>query len=426
MFTVKVYVLSFESCRREQYGQKLYKIVDGWLLAYVLNLRDLSREFDYKAEAIMDHVRARSETSKEYVRAVERLGEESSDANRRLPRYSGSRILEGGFTKPFSKGLKTRGDAQSWLDYVLNGVVVGAVDGSQIYPDKSYAIPIGVVQTAGIYNRHTDAGEFGERTTVEVITPIEFERAHVYAYSSEFIDAHRFRAECEEIKRLLCEHDEIFVLLDGSLVLSHLNALNKNIREVYLDAINGLFQTSEKTSNPVIAYTDTTHPSDITQMLHHLYSLKNTRLQDIPLIQTYLSNWGDRTSVFLCDRDDRRAIGKGFGSAGKRSILDRYDRFRDTIAFFYINLGARIGRAEYPVWAHEEGMTETIADILRAESIIRGGYPDLLIQAHRVALIRTREHRLFHTMLENFCHVHNLPFSKSRKEVHKQMPVRES
>ncbi|RLG25550.1 nuclease [Methanosarcinales archaeon] len=389
-------------------------------MAYVLNLGDLGKEFDCKADAIRDYVRVRSDVGGEYVRAVGRLAGESSTVNQRLPRYSGSRILEGGFIKPFSHNLKTRGEAHAWLDCVMDGVVVGAVDGSQIYPDKGYDVPIGVVQTAGIYNRHTGAGDFGERTRVELITPVQFERARVYAYSSEFVDAHRFRAECEEIKQLLCEHDEIFVLLDGSLILSHISALNRNIREVYLGAIKDLFQTSEKTENPVIAYTDATRPGDITKMLYHLYALKKTRLQDIPLIQTYLSNWGDRTSAFLCDRDDRRATGDGFGN---KSILDRYGEFRDAIAFFYINLGSGIGRAEYPVWAHEKGMTETIADILRAESIIRGGYPDLLIHAHRRALIRTQEHRLFYAMLENFCHANDLPFSKSRKQVHKQMPV---
>jgi len=188
----------------------------------VLNLGDLGKEFDCKADAIRDYVRVRSDVGGEYVRAVGRLAGESSTVNQRLPRYSGSRILEGGFIKPFSHNLKTRGEAHAWLDCVMDGVVVGAVDGSQIYPDKGYDVPIGVVQTAGIYNRHTGAGDFGERTRVELITPAQFERARVYAYSSEFVDAHRFRAECEEIKQLLCEHDEIFVLLDGSLILSHI------------------------------------------------------------------------------------------------------------------------------------------------------------------------------------------------------------
>ncbi len=390
----------------------------------MLNLRDLEREFDSKAGVIRDYLRAQSEIGEEYIRAVERLEEETPDANERLPRYSGSRILEGGFKKPFSQGLESYDDVQSWLDHVLDGLVVGAVDGSQIYPDRGSDLPIGIIQTAGIYNRHRGGGDFGERVRVELITPLEFESAHVYAYSSEFIDARRFRAECEEIKRLLCEHDEIFVLLDGSLILSHINALNRNIREVYLDAIKELLQRSETTRNPVVAYTDATHSSDLTLMLHYLYALEKTKLQDIPLVQTYLSNWGDRTSAFLCDRDDRRATSDGAVGAGNRSILDRYDRFRDTIAFFYINLGARIGRAEYPLWAHEDGLTETIADILRAESIIRGGYPDLLIQAHRRALIRTQEHRLFYTMLENFSHTNDLPLQKSRKQLHKQMPLR--
>lgn len=384
----------------------------------MLNIKDVGEELEQKIEAVRGYVRERSESSKEYQQALEKLTIEPFDANDRLPRYSGARILESGFIKPFVQQWKNRADAQNWMDRTLSNTTVGAVDGSQIYPDKTYNLPIAVIQTASIYNKHTNAKSFKQKTNALIITPEEFEAAHVYTYSDEFVDAHRFKAECEQMQELLHAHDQIFVLLDGSLILSHINALNKNIKYIYLEAIKKLLQTSTNTENTLTAYTDNSHPRDLTQMLQKLYNLKKTKLQDTYLIQPYMPNWGDRTSAFLCDRDDRRATSE---SAQTKSILDMYGQFKDQIAFFYINLSNRVGRVEYPRWAHEQGLTETIANILRAESIIRGGYPDLLIQAHKAALIRNSEHSIFYTILENFCHTHHILLPKSTKQLHKRI-----
>jgi hypothetical protein len=381
----------------------------------MLNLQDISKQFEEKRDAIKGYAKERSEASREYQKALEQLKTETMEANQRLPRYSGARILEGGITKPFPHKWKTLKEAQDWMDKTLSNITVGAVDGSQIYPDKNYSIPIAVIQTSTIYNKHTGDNHFKQTTRAIIITPEEFEAAHIYAYSNEFVDAHRFKAECEELQQLLSEHENIFALMDGSLILSHINTLNKNIRNIYIRAIKKLLHTSKNTQNPVIAYTDNTHPRDLTHMLHYLYNLKKTKLQDTCLLQYYL-RWGDRTSTFLCDRDDRRTT----DGTPTPSTLDRYEEYRDSIAFFYINLGS-LGRAEYPRWAYEQGLTEKIANILRAESIIRGGYPDLLIQAHKTALIQTREHALFHQLFENFCHAHNIPLPRSTKQQHKKL-----
>jgi hypothetical protein len=58
--------------------------------------------------------------------------------------------------------------------------------------------------------------------------------------------------------------------------------------------------------------------------------------------------WGERTAAFLCDRDNRRGD-------DARSVLDK------------------------------------IADIIRAECVIRGNYPNILIRAHDAAVMRMSE-----------------------------------
>jgi hypothetical protein len=350
----------------------------------------------------------------EYRAQLEKMKILDPALNEKLPPYSGAKFLEPGkLIHPFLFNWKSRSESMEWVDLVLSGVPVGAVDGSQIYSDKNYEIPLAVIQISRIFNRHTSDRDYSQDTDAVIITPDEFEAASVYSFGSEYIDARRFSMECEGIIRLMNEHKGIFILLDGALILSHINVLNKNIREIYIKAITKLLETSEKTRNPVIGFIDTTMPRDITLMMHFLFGLKKSKLSDTHIFSNML--WGERTAAFLCDRDDRRG-------EEARSVLDNYGRSRNEIAFCYMKLGNGLpSRVEFPVWVHKDGLLDKIADIIRAQCVIRGNYPDILMRAHDAAVIRVGEHELFYGMLENFCKVHGIKIHRSSKDFHKHI-----
>lgn len=380
----------------------------------MLDLKNISLQFDARLEKIKSYGSERSELAKEYRFEIEKLSTIDPAMNELLPAYSGARLLEPGkLIRPFPFNWENRHDAMEWVDSILSGVAVGAVDGSQIYSDKNYEIPIAVLQTSRIFNRHTASSDYKQETDAGIITPDEFEEASVYSFGSEYVDARRFSMECDSIIKLMKEHEKIYILLDGALILSHINVLNKNIKEIYIGAAVRLLESSEETGNPVIGFIDTTMPRDVTLMMHHLSGLEKSKLTDAYLF-SHLS-WGERTASFLCDRDDRR-------KEDSRSVLDHYGRFKKDIAFFYIMVSkGRPARVEFPVWVYEEGMVDTLADIIRAECIIRGNYPDILMRAHDAAVIRMNEHALFYGMLDNFCRTHGIMINKSAKHFHKMM-----
>ncbi len=380
----------------------------------MLDLKSISDQFDERLSAIKSYDIERSELTLEYRRELEKLKVIDLKSNDALPSYGGAKFLEPGkLIRPFSFNWKNRHEAMEWVDSVLSGIAVGAVDGSQIYSDKNYEIPLAVLQTSRIFNRHTDDGDHKQEIEATIITPDEFEDASVYSFGSEYVDARRFAMECESIVRLMKEHERLYVLLDGALILSHVNVLNTNIRKIYINAIMKLLEASEKTRNPVVGFIDTTMPRDITLMMHFLFGLKKSKLSDTHLFSNLA--WGERTAAFICDRDDRR------GEEAK-SVLDNYGRFRNEIAFFYMRTGNGLpARVEFPSWVHKEGIVDKIADIIRAECIIRGNYPDILMRAHDAAVIRTNEHDLFYGMLENFCRAHGIRINKSAKHFHKTM-----
>jgi hypothetical protein len=378
----------------------------------MLDLKNISLQFDEKLSALKSYDVERSELTLEYRAQLENMKMLDPAQNEKLPPYSGAKILEPGkliHTFPFN--WKNRNESMEYVDSVLSGVPVGAVDGSQIYSDKNYEIPLAVIQISRIFNRHTSDRDYSQDTDAMIITPDEFEAASVYSFGSEYIDARRFSMECEGIVSLMNEHKSLFILLDGALILSHINVLNTNIREIYIKAITKLLESGEKTRNPVIGFIDTTMPRDITLMMHFLFGLKKSKLSDTHIFSNML--WGERTAAFLCDRDDRR---------GKeaRSVLENYGRFKNEIAFCYMQLGSGLPvRIEFPAWVHKDGMLDKIADIIRAQCIIRGNYPDILMRAHDACVIRTSEHDLFYGMLENFCRINGIKINKSAKNFHK-------
>ncbi len=99
-----------------------------------------------------------------------------------------------------------------------------------------------------------------------------------------------------------------------------------------------------------------------------------------------------------------------------------YAGYRDRIAFFYMRMGDLPSRIEFPIWcADDTGEIDRIADIIRAETIIRGSYPDILMMAHRNAVITAGEYSLFYRMLNRFCTEHGIVAYTGAKQVHKEL-----
>jgi hypothetical protein len=382
----------------------------------MLNIRDLSSEFEARKGAIINYERETSGELDEYKKALPDLDHADASRNDSLPQYSGAKLFEqGDVIRRFrlAAAWNNPEDVIGWVDGVLSGVTVGSADGSQIYPDKNYGLPIAAVQIGSIYNRHTTDREYAQGTSATLITPDEFADAGVYAYGKEFVDARRFALECDALIDLMRTNDQIYLLLDGTLVPSHINALRKNLKDIYLDAMMKLLDASKETGNLIIGYVDVSVQRDVVTMMRHIYGLKETKKLFDPVLFADELNWGDRTKAFICNRDDRRGT-------DSPSVLDTYIRYRDSVAFFYMRMGDLPSRIEFPVWcADDTGEIDRIADIVRAETILRGSYPDILMIAHRNAVITTKEHEVFYRMLSRFCRAHGIVTHAGAKQGYK-------
>ncbi|MHC1625495.1 MAG: DNA double-strand break repair nuclease NurA [Methermicoccaceae archaeon] len=357
----------------------------------MLYLDDLLTELNKRKEELM---LADNTAYEELENFKKRLADAGSVNGSILPEHAGARPVEdGNLIRPFEAYWETREDALSWVDSVISNLSTGAVDGSQIYPQHSTGPAISYVQALYIINHHasSDVDErIEEKTFVRLLTPSDFEDARVYAYSKEFVDAVRFVEECACMGEVLKKG--AFGLFDGSLIVSHANALNANIRARYLHAVTTLLSIAESSPGVLAAYIDAPHSRDVVRMMSCAFEELSARwLTDALLLRDSMMGWGDRTKVFVCDRDDRR-----YGEEGRETTLESYGEWKDKIAFFYIRLNkSGVSRVEFPLEVYEQGLTEKLADVIRAESLIRGDYPDILWRAHSRVIIHMKERKLF-------------------------------
>ncbi len=380
----------------------------------MLDLKLLSSELLARKEEILSYEQKESGVADRYREKLPMLNKLNKDANDRLPPYSGSKVLEEGpFIKPFQKRFATRVQATDWAMEVLKNKAIAAADGSQVFATRSYSVPIGLAQAGLVINRHTGIDGFSASYKMSLISPDDFD-AHggSSAFSEAPVSLRRHELECDQIIEFMRSNPGDLVFFDGSFVLSFINQMaDEKVRMRYVEAIVKMLKVSEETRTPVAAYTDMPLNKDVITLMKNYFKLPPvTHMSDINLMRSL--SWGDRSRAFIADRDDRARENK--------SVLDLYGPYRDSIAFFYIQAGGGLpSRVEIPRWAFEAGKLEEVADVVRAECIIRPGYPDIIHRAHEYTAINQSEADQFNKILYGFADANNMRIYKSTKELYK-------
>jgi hypothetical protein len=120
--------------------------------------------------------------------------------------------------------------------------------------------------------------------------------------------------------------------------------------------------------------------------------------------------WGGRTPAFLAARADLP------GEEPRQNEAARQD-----VAFVYFQaaLDRPPARVEFPRWALDAGLLDTVMDAVRAETIVGNGYPYPIEAADAVAVITTEDRARFYRLFQEFAEREGLSFGFSRKALSK-------
>ncbi|MGB3296050.1 MAG: DNA double-strand break repair nuclease NurA [Phormidesmis sp.] len=310
---------------------------------------------------------------------------------------------------------QNREQSLNWVKTQLTDVTTFAVDGSQVFPQKDFSIPIALVQIGWFENHHSAAGDYEKDILLDVMTPKDLV-ADRSQPMDRWINMRRFSMEVQRLVDYITQAkdraiaqgrdpEKCLVFFDGSLVLSFAAMLDDNLREPYVSEVLTLLKASEKHQVPLVSYVDTAQSNDITTLLRTLHELETTRaIHDAKLLNR-LMRWGDRTPLMICDRGD---------------ILNYYGDMRDRITFTYLKTNANYpARLELPRWVWEAGRAEDVINQVRAEVVVGNGYPYAIETADQTAVLQSRDRQVFYRILQDWAEQEQISISLSQKMMSK-------
>ncbi|MEL6352343.1 MAG: DNA double-strand break repair nuclease NurA [Cyanobacteria bacterium J06627_28] len=308
-----------------------------------------------------------------------------------------------------------REQSLAWAKAQIADVTTFAVDGSQVFPQKDFSIPIALVQIGWFENHHCAEGTYEKDILLDVMTPKDLV-ADRSQPMDRWINMRRFSMEVQRLTEYIThakdralaagrDPEKCLVFFDGSLVLSFASMLDENIRAPYVEQVLTLLQASEKHQVPLVGYVDTAQSNDITTLLRLFHGLDTTRaLYDAKLLNSFMK-WGDRTPIMTCDRG---------------GILHEYQGMCDRLTFTYLKTNANYpARLDLPKWIWEAGRAEAVINQVRAEVIVGNGYPYAIETADQTAVLQSRDRQLFYRILQDWAEQEQLQLSLSQKMMSK-------
>ena len=324
---------------------------------------------------------------------------------------------------PFGRKWANHEEARAWALEVLTGRPVAAVDGSQIPPTKDFSIPVGAIQIGWFINPHEAGAPYVKDVSFSVLSPNDLDDdidavADDSAMPSWRVTQDRFIGECDQLCKIMADYADAprrakpLCFFDGSLIVSFAIQLREGRAQPYLAAVRKLIDASRDYKVPLVAFVDRSFSHDFVNLVDIVSGTQLGKepltISDAGLLERYLPNWGDRSPLFYCDRND--------------NLRREYDpKLYNDVAFTYVRLTRdRVpARIEMPYWIVEEGLAEDVLDLVRAECVVGGGYPYAAETADALAVISHADRERFYSLFEQFAQQSGLELVQARKAASK-------
>lgn len=270
------------------------------------------------------------------------------------------------------------------------------VDGSQIYPDRHYAISCFLVNIGTVFLKYKkdSPSTVAFDSIPYVFSNIMFENG-CYDMSRTVVNCVRQELEFRHALLFKTQAEvESICFMDGSLIFWHLLSQPDHIKDKFLPLYVDLLHSFYVQKMPIIGYISMPKSKDLISLLRFAFEqkiiVKNIDLQDkqweklvdATLMGVFLPVY-HRTTLFHY-----------------RGILQSvYPEFSCPY-FFYLNTGSEIARIELPAWvARDSKLVDSVATIIVDQCIKGNGYPVVLAESHEQAVVKGADRDWFFYML---------------------------
>ena len=330
------------------------------------------------------------------------------------------------FVAPFGETWANHEEARRWAFEILDKRTTFAADGSQLFIEREFSLPVAAVQIGWFENPHDDALGYEKNAKFFVLSPEDLLKDQEEPLIPETrVGQKRFEAEAAKVSEFLekkkgwqSRNERMpLAFFDGTLLISF--ALPRTVlQEGFISTMVALAKLSRETKVPLVGYVDRSYARDLLGMLDALDGKPNENkrtLDDASILHAaasravpILKNWGDRT-VFCYSK--RRGLKKFIDDETEKSI----------VGFTYLQTTSDNppARLDVPAWIYEENLLNEVLNVVRAECVVGLGYPYALETADQTAVISLRDREVFLAALQGFASENNLNFRVSRKAASK-------
>jgi hypothetical protein len=310
----------------------------------------------------------------------------------------------------------------------LSGVTTVGVDGSELGPTREFTVPLGLVQTAWVANHHQMGGAYDRDTRTRVLGPTEVTQPADDSGDRRYPDGRapgheRYREEARSvvgcIERYADADPLTVVCYDGPLVPTFANTLGAEVRDgVYRASMARVLAASQYHEVPVVGYTAGSSRTSLSKLLRRAEPDclgSESLVPDAQILDDWREQWGDRSLAFVHRQD---------GTVdGLETVYEgREYEFGHEVLFAYLAVGDGPGMdyVEFPAWIARAGLTDTVLDVVRAETGIGRGYPEILQQADTDAVLDAGDEQEFLRLVTEYADDVGLPLELDAKELSKR------
>ncbi len=304
--------------------------------------------------------------------------------------------------------ITDRAAAVSFTQAVLSKTPAAFVDGSQVPVDNDLSIPFGMVTIHGSHARPGYA--FSKHDDAMAVSPEEIDtwRNQGVWNADHVVNYHRWRMELQYLMDCMEAQPGTVAVFDGSLIHSFTTNMAPALRAAYDQLRNDALAVSERTQSPLVGFVANSRARDLVTLTRSLSQADAAGVTDSDLVSGHLTELGDRTSAWICDRDD--------GSIDTQS---------SPVAFHYALLGpGGPCRIEYPQWVLDSGNHTLVHDVLLAQALAYGGYPRSIDECHMQCSISPQTAAAVQSAFFRLSEEHGLPVQGSWKARSKRRGAR--
>ncbi len=257
----------------------------------------------------------------------------------------------------------------------ISAYTVVGVDGSQVYPDRSFVAGVcGLINIGGIelaYGAQTSSARFFAATSI--VSKVDIERGLVFC--PELFDVLRTLQELEVgFAQMLAlkERGEAsaLLLLDGSMIPYGLMLKNTALQQYFAQCFLGLMQKFYEHTLPLAWYISAPQSHVLARLVGE------DACSDAQLLTPFLED-GKTTPIFALAQQSLLGV-----ACGREYAL----------SFFYVDCGQEIVRIEGPAWVLQDVASRDFVLAVVKDQVVKGfGYPVALTEAHRQALISAKD-----------------------------------